>query len=164
MPLLDRLVAFLELRGCWYRHDVHPLSFTARETALADHVPPRCFAKTVIVHFDQDYAMAALPADRGVNLDELRDAFGCGHLRLATEHEVAELFADCELGAMPPMGNGTLYDMPVYCDGLLMAEEAICFNAGTHRDVIRLRVEDWCELVHPRVLAFSAGRAAAARH
>jgi prolyl-tRNA editing enzyme YbaK/EbsC (Cys-tRNA(Pro) deacylase) len=43
-----------------------------------------------------------------------------------------------------------------------MAEEAICFNAGTHRDVIRLRVEDWCELVHPRVLAFSAGRAAAA--
>jgi len=91
---------------CWYRHDVHPLSFTARETALADHVPPRCFAKTVIVHFDRDYAMAALPADRGVNLDELRDAFGCGHLRLATEHEVAELFADCELGAMPPMGNG----------------------------------------------------------
>ena len=151
MPLLDRLVAFLEKRGCWYRHDVHPLSFTARETALADHVPPRCFAKTVIVHFDRDYAMAALPA-----------AFGCGHLRLATEHEVAELFADCELGAMPPMGNGTLYEMPVYCDGLLMAEEAICFNAGTHRDVIRLRVEDWCELVHPRVLAFSAGRAAAA--
>ena len=98
------------------------------------------------------------------NLDELRDAFGCGHLRLATEHEVADLFADCELGAMPPMGNGTLYEMPVYCDGLLMAEEAICFNAGTHRDVIRLRVEDWCELVHPRVLAFSAGRAAAARH
>ena len=73
MPLLDRLVAFLEKRGCWYRHDVHPLSFTARETALADHVPPRCFAKTVIVHFDRDYAMAALPADRGVNLDELRD-------------------------------------------------------------------------------------------
>jgi len=114
------------------------------------------------VHFDRDYAMAALPADRGVNLDELRDAFGCGHLRLATEHEVAELFADCELGAMPPMGNGTLYEMPVYCDGLLMAEEAICFNAGTHRDVIRVRVEDWCELVHPRVLAFSAGRAVAA--
>ena len=158
MILLDRLTAFLEMRGCWYRHDVHPLSFTARETALADHVPPRCFAKTVIVHFEEGYAMAVLPADRAVNLEDLRAAFGCSHLRLATEREVAELFTDCELGAMPPMGNGTLYEMPVYCDGLLMAEDAICFNAGTHHDVVRLKVDDWCELVKPRVLAFSATR------
>ena len=59
---------------------------------------------------------------------------------------------------MPPMGNGTLYDIPVYCDGLLMAEDAISFNAGTHHDVIRLKVEDWCDLVTPRVLAFSSTR------
>src|ERR1035437_10934515 len=102
MKLLDRLTAFLEMRGCWYRHDVHPLSFTARETALADHVPPCCFAKTVVVHYEDGYAMAVLPADRAANLDELRHAFGCSHLRLATEREGADLFSDCELGAMPP--------------------------------------------------------------
>jgi len=163
MSLLDRLTAFLELRGCWYRHDVHPLSFTARETAQADHVPPRSFAKTVIVHFDDGYAMAVLPADRTVNLEDLRHSFGCSHLRLATEKEVAELFSDCELGAMPPMGNGTLYEMPVYCDSLLMAEDSICFNPGTHHDVIWLDVEDWCELVAPRVLAFSSARTFSAR-
>src|SRR5664279_3922261 len=163
MNLLNRRTAFLEMRGCWYRHDVHPLSFTARETALADHVPPRCFAKTVIVHFEEGYAMAVLPADRTVNLEDLRDSFGCSHLRLATEMEVSELFPDCELGAMPPMGNGTLYEMAVYCDGLLMAEDAICFNAGTHHDVIRLKMDDWSEMVRPRVLAFSSTRAASAR-
>ncbi len=162
MKLLDRLTAFLELRGCWYRHDVHPLSFTARETARADRVSPRSFAKTVIVHFEAGYAMAVLPADRAINLDDLRNSFSCSHLRLATEGEVAELFSDCDLGAMPPMGNGTLYEMPVYCDGLLMAEDAICFNAGTHHDVFRLKVDDWSEMVRPRVLAFSATRAAGA--
>jgi Ala-tRNA(Pro) deacylase len=162
MKLLDRLTAFLELRGSWYRHDVHPLSFTARETALADHVPPRSFAKTVIVYFEDGYAMAVVPADRAVNLDDLRSSFGCSHLRLATEKEVAELFSDCELGAMPPMGNGTLYEMPVYCDGLLMAEDTISFNAGTHHDVVRLKMDTWCELVRPQVLAFSSTKTAGA--
>jgi Ala-tRNA(Pro) deacylase len=158
MTLLDRMIAFLEQRGCWYRHDVHPLSYTARETALADHVPPRSFAKTVVVHHADGFALAVLPADRIVNLSELREAFGSANLRLATETEVSSLFGDCDLGAMPPFGNGALYNIPVYADGLLMAEETIHFNAGTHRDVIRLKVEDWCELVRPNVLALSTGR------
>jgi Ala-tRNA(Pro) deacylase len=162
MIILDRLISYLELRGCWYRHDVHRLSFTARETAIADHISPRSFAKAVIVHFEEGFAMAVLPADRAVDLGELRAAFGCSHLRLAMEREIAELFADCDLGAMPPMGNGTLYEIPVYADGLLMAEDTISFNAGTHRDVIRMKVDDWSDLVRPRVLAFSSSRAARA--
>ena len=162
MILLDRLLTLLEKRRYWFRHDVHPLSFTARETAMADHVSARSFAKTVVVHFEAGFALAVLPADRAVNLGDLRDAFGCAHLRLATENEVADLYPDCELGAMPPMGNGVLCDLPVYSDGLLMAEDSICFNAGTHRDAVRMKVDDWCELVHPRVLAFSAGRVSAA--
>jgi prolyl-tRNA editing enzyme YbaK/EbsC (Cys-tRNA(Pro) deacylase) len=40
-------------------------------------------------------------------------------------------------------------------DGLLMAEDVISFNAGTHRDVIRMNTEDWEQLVKPSVLAFS---------
>jgi hypothetical protein len=32
---------------------------------------------------------------------------------------------------MPPFGNGTLFDLPVLGpDGLIMAEENICFNAA----------------------------------
>lgn len=155
MKTLDRLTALLEMREVPYKHDRHTLSYTARETAVADHVPPRCFAKTVVVHFEDGYAMAILPADRTVDLEELRLAFGSSHLRLATEHELTELFPECELGSMPPFGNGTLFDMPVWVDGLLMAEETLCFNAGTHRDVIQMQVEDWEELVKPSVLAFA---------
>lgn len=155
MKTIDRLVAFLEMREVTYRHDRHPLSYTARETAVAEHVPPRCFAKTVIVHGEDGYAMAVLPADRSVDLEELRLAFGSKHLRLATESEMTELFPECELGAMPPFGNGILFDLPVWVDGLLMSEEMICFNAGTHRDVVQMQIEDWENLVKPSVLAFA---------
>lgn len=155
MTTLDRLIALLEMREVSYTHDLHPLTYTARETASAEHVPPRCFAKTVIVHFSDGYAMAVLPADRRVDLEELRLAFGSRQLRLATETELQELFAECELGAMPPLGNGTLFDLPVWADGLVLAEEQICFNAGTHRDVVRMTTEDWEQLVKPSVLAFA---------
>lgn len=155
MTTLDRLIALLEMREISYTHDLHPLTYTARETASAEHVPPRCFAKTVVVHYSDGYAMAVLPADRHVDLEELRLAFGSRTLRLATETELQELFPECELGAMPPLGNGTLFDMPVWADGLVLAEEQICFNAGTHRDVVRMTTEDWEQLVKPSVLAFA---------
>lgn len=155
MKTLDRLISFLEMKGVAYRHDRHPLSYTAKETAQAEHVSPRCFAKVVVLHSEDGYAMAVLSADRIVDLDELRHAFGSRHLRLATERELEELFPECELGAMPPFGNGTLFDMPVWADGLLLAEETICFNAGTHRDSIQMATEDWEQLVKPSVLAFA---------
>jgi Ala-tRNA(Pro) deacylase len=155
MTTLDRLIALLEMREIFYTHDLHPLTYTARETASAEHVAPRSFAKSVIVHFSDGFAMAVLPADRHVDLEELRLAFGSRQLRLATETELQELFPECELGAMPPFGNGTLFDIPVWCDGLIMAEEQIAFNAGTHRDVVRIGTEDWEQLVKPSVLAFA---------
>ncbi len=155
MKTLDQLVALLEMRDLAYQHDRHPLTYTARETARAEHVPPRCFAKAVVVHCEDGFAIAVLPGDRIVDLDELRAAFGTHHLRLATEHELERLFPFCELGAMPPFGNGTLFDLPVWVDGLLLAEEQIWFNAGTHRDVIRMSTEDWEQLVKPSVLAFA---------
>lgn len=155
MKTLDRLISFLEMKGVAYKHDRHPLSYTARETAQAEHVSPRIFAKVVVLHSEDGYAMAVLPADRIVDLDELRAAFGSRHMRLATERELEELFPECELGAMPPFGNGTLFDIPTWVDGLLLAEETICFNAGTHRDVIQMATEDWEQLVKPSVLAFA---------
>jgi Ala-tRNA(Pro) deacylase len=63
---------------------------------------------------------------------------------------LSELFADCELGAMSPFGS--LCNLPVFVDGELASEETIAFNAGTHRDVIHMRFEDYQRLVKPTVL------------
>ena len=155
MTTLDRLLNYLMRMNCLYEHDRHALAYTAREVAHAEHIPERTFAKTVVVHSETGYAMAVAPANMKVDLEELREAFGFHRLRLATESELQGLFPDCELGAMPPFGNDTLFELPVYADSRLFKEPDIAFNAGTHRDVVQMSTEDWEQIVKPSVLAFA---------
>ena len=74
-------------------------------------------------------------------------------MRLATETEIARLFPDCELGAMPPLGN--LRGLPVYVDASLASQDIIAFNAGTHRDSVHMRYVHFAKLVLPEVLQFA---------
>ena len=74
-------------------------------------------------------------------------------MRLATEQQFSSLFPDCELSAMPPFGS--LYNFPVYVDESLGAHKAIVFNAGTHRDPIRMRYDDFVRLAKPSVCSFA---------
>ena len=150
MPILAKLQEFLDQSGVSYTHTVHPLAYTAREVASAEHVPPHEVAKVVVVIAGGEYKMLVVPASKVVDFQEVRDALGCGTARLATETELGRLFPDCELGAMPPFGN--LYNLKVLMDSNLLADERLVFNAGTHRDVVHLRQEDFRRLVHPEVV------------
>jgi Ala-tRNA(Pro) deacylase len=66
----------------------------------------------------------------------------------ALEDEFKELFPDCQPGTMPPFGN--LYNLPVYADASLAANDLIAFNAGTHHTVIRMHYADFERLVRPK--------------
>lgn len=134
------------------RHETirHDPAVTAAEVAAAAHVSGYNFAKTVIVVSGGELAMVVLPAHRQIVLGELRHLLGDPALRLATEAEFAERFSDCELGAMPPFGN--LYDMPVYIEKSLSDRPEIAFNAGTHREAIKMSFSDFAELVRPMVV------------
>ena len=160
MELLKRLRVFLDENHVEYTHTVHPLAYTAREVASAEHLPSREVAKTVVVFGDEGYHMIVVPASRFVDFQEVRLTLGLTHARLATEQEIGELFQDCELGAMPPMGN--LYGMPVYLDSSLASEETIAFNGGTHRDVVHMHTDEYRALVHPTIV--SLAREAVMRH
>ena len=61
---------------------------------------------------------------------------------------------------MPPFGN--LYDMPVYADESLAANEEITFTAGTHRELVRMYWADMARLVNPTVDKLIYQHAAAA--
>ena len=150
MPILAKLQEFLDRSGVAYTHTVHPLAYTAREVASAEHVPPHEVAKVVVVIAGGEYKMLVVPASKVVDFQEVRDALGCSTARLATETELGRLFPDCELGAMPPFGN--LYNLKVLMDSNLLADERLVFNAGTHRDVVHLRQEDFRRLVRPEVV------------
>jgi Ala-tRNA(Pro) deacylase len=135
--MLSRILEYLDQNGVQYTHHTHPNAYTAREVASAEHVPAHEVAKTVVFRDEDGYGMAVLGADCAVDMQELRMLLSQPRLRLATERELTQLFPACELGAMPPFGN--LFRMPVYVDSRLTGKEMIEFNAGTHRDVVRLR-------------------------
>ena len=104
----------------------------------------------MIVKIDGHLAMVVLPAHRKIVLSELRDLLLSDKVELATEDEFQGRFPDCEIGAMPPFGN--LYDLPVYIDQSLTGHPNIAFNAGTHREVIKMASDDFEYLVNPVVM------------
>ena len=147
-----KLKNLLDSRGVKYVSIQHSPAFTAPEIAASADVSGNNFAKTVIVKIDGDMAMVVLPANRKIVLSELREMMIGGKIQLASESEFQARFPDCELGAMPPFGN--LYGLPVYVDRSLADEEEITFNAGTHREVIRMPFGEYANLVNPTIMDF----------
>lgn len=151
MPLLEKLIAWLQANQAEFTHTVHPIAFTAREVASAEHLPAREVAKTVVVSSDERFYMLVIPANKLIDFHEVRMALGLAHVRMVTEFELGSLFPNCELGAMPPIG--ALYGLPVYLESCLADQEMIAFSAGTHRDVIHMRTAEFRRLVHPPVVS-----------
>lgn len=151
--IAKRLKDFLDERRIRYITITHSPAFTAHEVAQSAHISGRVLAKTVMVMVHGAPAMAVLPANHRVMLDELADFIGTDDVRLAREEEFKQHFPDCEPGAMPPFGN--LYDMSVYVSPDLADEDEIAFNAGSHTEIIRMSYRDFAQLVKPQVAEFT---------
>ena len=147
------LKQFLDASKVKYTCIVHSPAYTAQEIAASAHIRGHQLAKVVIVKLDAVMAMAVLPADTKVVLQDLRDLTCHENIQFATEEEFKSRFPECEPGAMPPFGN--LYSMDVYVAESLAENDQIVFNAGTHREVIQLAYSDFERLAHPKVLSFS---------
>ena len=152
MPV-EKLKQFLDGQKVKYVSLTHSPAFTAQEIAAAAHVPGKELAKTVVVHLDGKTAMAVLPANLKVVLEDLCEAAGTDKARFATEDEFKKLFPDCEVGAMPPFGN--LYGMDVYTATPLTKDKEIAFNAGSHTELIKMAYNDFARLVKPKVASFT---------
>lgn len=131
----------------------HLPAYTAQEEAAVTHVSGHDWAKPVVCFADGEPVQAVVPADRVVNLDRLLMLTGAHSIRLAQENELEWLYPDCERGAMPPLGP--LYKQRVYVDSALAAEHEIAFNAGTHRDAVAMRYNDFARLTKPTIGNFA---------
>ncbi|MFZ0774168.1 MAG: aminoacyl-tRNA deacylase [Candidatus Sulfotelmatobacter sp.] len=156
MPL-NKLREFLDSHNIQYLIFSHSPAYTAQGIAALTHISGKELAKTVIVRIDGGLAMAVVPASRHVDLSLLKRAVGAKTVELALEQEFKDKFPDCEAGAMPPFGN--LYGMAVYADESLTSNKEITFNAGTHRDLLRMDWVDVVRLVEPRIVQITRARA-----
>jgi Ala-tRNA(Pro) deacylase len=152
MPV-KKLKAFLDKEKIKYVSISHSAAYTAQEVAASAHITGKELAKTVIVQLDGQMAMAVLPANRKIILQDLREVTGADQVKFVSEDAFKKLFPDCDTGAMPPFGN--LYGMEVFVAASLTQNETIAFNAGSHIEVIKLAYKDFERLVRPTVLAFT---------
>lgn len=156
MPL-SKLRDFLDSHKIRYLVISHSVAYTAQGVAALAHISGKEIAKTVIVMVDGRMAMAVVPASFRVDIPKLRKYLAAETVELATESDFRDRFADCELGAMPPFGN--LYGMDVFVDNSLTLDKEIAFNAGSHRELVRMTFDDFRDLVNPILLPLAAGKA-----
>jgi len=157
---LTSLTEYLDKQHVLYTVITHSPAYTAQGIAGLTHIPGKELAKTVMVKLDEKLVMAVLPANHHVDLAALKRALKARTVALAAEEDFKGRFCECETGAMPPFGN--LFGLPVFADENLEKDKEIAFNAGTHRELIRMSWDDFKKLAEPMILRFAAGRSAQA--
>lgn len=153
MKCKERLAEYLNEHGVPFKAMSHPTAYTAQEVAAAQGVSGKQLAKVVIVKANDQPVMLVLQASAMVDLRKAAQMLGAKSLVLAREGDFADLFPDCEVGSMPPFGN--LYNVPVYVDEGLAAQDEIVFAVGTHTDTFRIRYADFARLASPTLGAFA---------
>ena len=157
---LASLLNYLDENEAPYVILYHSPAYTAQGIAGLAHIPGQELAKTVIVLLDGKLVMAVLPAKYHVDLMLLKKRTRAKTVELASEEDFQGRFAGCETGAMPPFGS--MFGVPVYADQSLEQDQEIAFNAGTHRELIRMTWKDYKKLAQPTIMSFAAGRSAEA--
>lgn len=148
MKIPKRLIECLGENKVSYEILQHPEAVTAQRIAQAEHVKGRHHAKVVMVKSGDQHLMMVLPADHHIDLKKVEKATA-QTVSLSNEDQFKSLFPDCAIGAMPPFGN--LYDLPTYVDKDLAEQDYIVFEAGTHKDAIKMRYRDYQKIVKPKV-------------
>jgi Ala-tRNA(Pro) deacylase len=152
MTVSARLKHLLDENHVNYSLMPHMKAYTAQAAAAVMHVPGSEIAKTVVLHAGHDLVLAVLPATHHVNLKRMGDILGTP-VSLASEADFVSHFPDCEPGAMPPFGR--LYGMRVYVDVTLAEDDEIVFEAGSHREAMRLHYADFERLAEPVTIDFA---------
>jgi len=136
MAIAITLQEYLDKSGIDYDVLPHTLTETSIDTAQTTHIPPEQIAKSVILEDEDGYLMAVIPASHHIELGQLSRQLE-RRLGLATEDELAGLFNDCDLGAIPPIGEA--YHMDVVMDDSLERCPDVYFEAGDHTDLVHVR-------------------------
>lgn len=153
MPVASRLEKLLGQTHSSYKVLPHSRAYTAQEVAQLTHVHGKHMVKAVIIVADGQHIMLAVPASAKVDLEALRIKLGAKEIRLAEEREFSGDFPDCEIGAMPPLGN--LYGLRLIAAEPLKRDAEVVFNAGNHLEIIRMKEDEWEKLAQPEWANFT---------
>lgn len=135
MAIAHTVADYLNSRGVEYEVIQHSHTGSSMETAESAHVPGDQLAKSVVLEDEQGYLMAVIPATHRIQISKLNRLTN-RNLGLTTETALEGLFEDCELGAIPPLGDA--YGMQTVWDTCLAEQPDVYFEAGDHEELIHV--------------------------
>jgi len=156
----DKIVAFLNGHHADFKlsyHEDTPTSelashVRARDTGLT---PEQCLArgaKSMILRSDSKHYQFVLPGNRKIDFKKVKTILGSRSTSLATAEEVFGV-TGCQIGGVPPFGN--LFNLPVYLDKSMLANEYLDCNAGSSGVSLTMSVCAYVNVVKPTVADFA---------
>lgn len=148
MTIASKLRDYLQQRAVKYKVETHSYSKFSMETAEKAHVRGDALAKGVLVKDDDGYLLVVLPADYHIEIESLKKLLG-QEVAIVEEMALGEVFSDCVLGAVPPIGMA--YGIKTIWDpkSSLGKQDEVFFEAGDHQSLVRMSGVQFHELMAP---------------
>ncbi len=144
MAIAAKVKSFLDRNKIDYQLVPHPKTYSSKESALATHVREDHIAKGVILEDDRGIVMVVIPGNSWVKFHAVNSELN-RNLELAPEAVSGEIFTDCSIGAIPPVGFA--YDLQeVLVDEQLNSLANVYFEAGDHENLVHVSGEHFKRL------------------
>ena len=143
MTIAPTLKSYLD-QHVTYDVITHDPTLSSLRTAEAGHIPGSCLAKGIVLRRGDGYMLAVLPASRRIRLSDLRTLIG-DDIDLADEQDVAELFQDCVVGAVPPVGK--CYGLDVIVDDSIQEQPEVYLEGGDHETLVHMHRAQFARLM-----------------
>jgi Ala-tRNA(Pro) deacylase len=135
MAIAPTFEKYLAAKHAAYDVVAHEPTKSSMRSAEACRVSGDRVAKAVVLRDEYGYVLAILPASHRIRLQDLRMQLGLD-VDLATEHEIEELFQDCVLGAIPPVGE--CYGLDTVVDASIEEQPEVYLEGGDHATLVHM--------------------------
>jgi Ala-tRNA(Pro) deacylase len=128
----------------------HAHTERAVNEAAALGIGPEEVAKTLVLVAPGENVRAVLAASERIDLHKVAAVLGLSgkKVHLASEDDLARLYPDFELGAVPPLGGR---EDRVIVDERLVGRDSVVLEAGAHDRSVRLKAADLVRLTEAQV-------------
>lgn len=145
MPILQKLLKFINSARVKYELIEHRTVYTAYDKAATLKVPPKIIGKTLVLKRDKNLVIALIPANKKLNLQKLKKITKSKKLELVSEKLIKNRLKGVKVGAVPPFGS--LWGISTFFDRNLMKEKEIILNGGDYNSSIKMKPKYFKNLI-----------------
>ena len=151
--VLDRITELLDAHNITYKSLHHEPTLTSEDSARVRGEDISIGAKAIVMKVDAAFMIFVISAAERIDSKKIRRHFGAKKSRFASQEELLEL-TGLVPGSVPPFGK-PLFDLDLFTDPSVFANERVAFNAGSLTDSIIMQAEDYKRVASPSILAFA---------